>query len=255
MRHNRCGVAPDRKGGAMNVTELQTALKAMGFDPGTIDGAMGRDTIAAIKAFQVSKGLNPLGIVGPKTSAALAEAMARPAATAPAANPLASLAMPWLLEAQRCIGITEDRGPGSNPLIIGWGKRLKISYGNDETPWCGLFVAHCIGSQLTSEPLPINPLGARNWVRLGVACAMPQPGAVMVFWRKSRASGLGHVAFYVGEDANSFHVLGGNQGDTVSVTRMARDRFIAARWPSTAPPPTGRPRLLTPQGALSTNEQ
>jgi len=37
----------------MNVTELQTALQSLGFDPGIIDGALGRDTIAAIKAFQL----------------------------------------------------------------------------------------------------------------------------------------------------------------------------------------------------------
>ncbi|KAB7647565.1 TIGR02594 family protein [Polymorphobacter fuscus] len=243
----------------MNVTELQTALKSLGFDPGTIDGALGRNTVDAIKAFQTSRGIDPIGVVGPKTRAALAEALAaktpKPAAAEPAESPLASLALPWLLEAQRCIGITEDKGPGSNPMLIGWGRRLKISYADDEIPWCGLFVAHCIGSQLPSELLPINPLGARNWARCGVDCAVPQPGAIMVFWRKSKTSGLGHVAFYVGEDDNSFHVLGGNQGDAVNVTRMPRARFLTARWPSTAPRPTGGPRRLRPDGALSENEQ
>ncbi len=233
----------------MNVTQLQTRLQALGFDPGPIDGAMGRRTMAAIIAFQQSRGLVADGIAGPATLAALDDA--RP----PLASPLASLALPWLLEAQRCIGITETTGPANNPLIIGWGARLRINYAADEIPWCGLFVAHCIGSQLPLEPLPINPLGARNWARSGVACAVPQPGAIMVFWRKSMASGLGHVAFYVGEDARSYHVLGGNQGDTVSVTRMARTRFVAARWPISAAPPAGGPRLLQPDGALSRNEQ
>ena len=233
----------------MTVAELQHALKALGFDPGPIDGAIGRRTIAAIIAFQQSRGLVADGIAGTRTQAALATA--RP----PLASPLASLAMPWLLEAQRCLGITETRGAANNPLIIGWGHRLRISYTDDEIPWCGLFVAHCTGSQLPAEPLPVNPLGARNWAGFGIACAIPQPGAIMVFWRKSLASGLGHVAFYIGEDATSFHVLGGNQGDTVSVTRLPRARFVAARWPASAPAPAGTPRQLTPQGALSTNEQ
>jgi uncharacterized protein (TIGR02594 family) len=241
----------------MNVSQLQTALKALGFDPGPIDGAMGRSTIAAIRAFQASKGLDVDGVAGPRPKAALiAAATPRPAPPAtPPETPLTSLSLPWLLEAQRCIGITETQGPASNPLIIGWGHRLRISYANDEIPWCGLFVAHCVGAQLPAEPLPINPLGARNWARLGVPCAVPQPGAILVFWRKSLASGLGHVGFYIGEDASSFHVLGGNQGDKVCVTRMPRDRFLTARWPKTAPPPTGRPRLLRPDGALSENEQ
>lgn len=233
----------------MTVAELQHALKALGFDPGPIDGAIGRRTIAAITAFRQSRGFVTDGIAGARTQAALATARS------PLASPLASLAMPWLLEAQRCLGITETRGAANNPLIIGWGRRLRISYTDDEIPWCGLFVAHCTGSQLPAEPLPVNPLGARNWARFGIACAIPQPGAIMVFWRKSLASGLGHVAFYIGEDATSFHVLGGNQGDTVSATRPPRARFVTARWPATAPPPTGSPRQLTLQSALSTNEQ
>ena len=237
----------------MNVSELQRALKAKGFDPGAVDGAMGRRTIAAITAFQAANGLAADGIAGPMTLAALGEPQLDNGAAAP--DPLQSLAMPWFLEAQRSVGVKEDTGPGSNPLIIGWGKRLRIAYNNDEIPWCGLFVAHCVGSQLPGEALPVNPLGARNWAKMGVTCAVPQPGAVMVFWRKSPASGLGHVAFYVGEDASAYHVLGGNQSDAVTVTRMARDRFVAARWPVTAPAPTGGPRRLTPSGALSVNEQ
>ena len=233
----------------MNVTTLQTRLRVLGFDPGAIDGAMGRRTIAAIIAFQQSRGLAADGIAGPITRAALEGA--RP----PLASPLASLALPWLLEAQRCIGITEAVGPANNPLIIGWGAQLRIDYRTDEIPWCGLFVAHCIGSQLPVEPLPVAPLGARNWARMGVACAVPQPGAVMVFWRKSMVSGLGHVGFYVGEDARSYHVLGGNQANKVGVTRMARSRVLAARWPVSAAPPAGGPRLLQPDGALSENEQ
>jgi len=78
---------------------------------------------------------------------------------------------------------------------MGWGKRLKISYADDEVPWCGLFVAHCIGSQLPAERLPINPLGARNWGRLGVECKVPQPGAVMRILAKSNDQQLRSCRF------------------------------------------------------------
>ncbi len=236
----------------MTVSELQRALAARGFDPGPIDGALGRRTATAIAAFQAANGVSATGIADPATEALLAPAGGAGLA---AADPLQALALPWFVEAQRCLGIKEDTGPGSNPLIIGWGKALRIAYSDDETPWCGLFVAHCIGSQLTAEPLPANPLGARNWGRFGVACPVPQPGAVMVFWRESTASGKGHVAFYVGEDDSAFHVLGGNQSNAVSVTRMPRARFLGARWPVKAPPPAGAPRRLRPDGRLSDNEQ
>ena len=233
----------------MTVTQLQSRLASLGFDPGPIDGAMGRRTRTAIIAFQQSRQLVADGIAGPMTLAALA------GAPPPLASPLASLALPWLLEAQRCIGITEATGPANNPLIIGWGARLRIDYAYDEIPWCGLFVAHCIGSQLPTEPLPVNPLGARNWGRMGVACAVPQPGAVMVFWRKSMASGQGHVGFYIGEDRAAYHILGGNQGNKVGVMRMARTRFLGARWPISVAPAAGGPRRLQPDGALSNDEQ
>lgn len=51
--------------------EIQTALKNAGFDPGTIDGKMGPKTRQAVKEFQKTKGLNPDGVVGPKTWAEL----------------------------------------------------------------------------------------------------------------------------------------------------------------------------------------
>jgi len=56
----------------MTTLELQKALKARGFDPGDIDGAMGRNTIAAIRAFQAANGLDVDGVAGPDTLAKLA---------------------------------------------------------------------------------------------------------------------------------------------------------------------------------------
>lgn len=72
----------------------------------------------------------------------------------------------------------------------------------------------------------------------------------MVFDR----AGGGHVAFYVGEDATHYHVLGGNQSDSVNVMRIAKDRCIARRWPRGVAV-TGRPVWLDAKGApVSTNE-
>jgi uncharacterized protein (TIGR02594 family) len=136
---------------------------------------------------------------------------------------------------------------------MGGGVEL-TSYNDDDIPWCGLFVAHCIGSQLPEEKLPTNPLGARNWAKLGDA-ASPQLGAVMVFWRQSRNGGLGHVGFYWAEDDNAYHILGGNQSNAVTIARLAKDRLLEARWPDTAPRPTGITRRASKNGqVLSQNE-
>jgi N-acetylmuramoyl-L-alanine amidase len=53
------------------VKAIQRALKALGLSPGPIDGVYGPQTVAAVRAFQVDKGLVPDGEVGPKTARAL----------------------------------------------------------------------------------------------------------------------------------------------------------------------------------------
>jgi hypothetical protein len=53
------------------VRDIQARLRDLGFDPGPIDGIRGPKTIAAVKAFQLSRGLAVDGIVGPMTRSAL----------------------------------------------------------------------------------------------------------------------------------------------------------------------------------------
>lgn len=53
------------------VKVLQYLLIDAGFDCGKVDGIIGKDTIAAVKAFQTAHGLTADGIVGAKTWAAL----------------------------------------------------------------------------------------------------------------------------------------------------------------------------------------
>jgi putative chitinase len=54
-----------------DVTALQNQLKAKGFSPGVIDGNFGPGTEAALLAFQKSEGIEPDGVVGLQTAAAL----------------------------------------------------------------------------------------------------------------------------------------------------------------------------------------
>ena len=65
-----------RKGSrGASVRECQTLLEQAGYSVGTygIDGDFGKDTLAAVKAFQQDHGLKVDGIVGPQTWAALTE--------------------------------------------------------------------------------------------------------------------------------------------------------------------------------------
>ena len=58
------------------VEELQRALARAGYDPGPADGTYGRQTEAAVVAFQQDNGLSVDGRVGPETAAALSSAAA-----------------------------------------------------------------------------------------------------------------------------------------------------------------------------------
>jgi peptidoglycan hydrolase-like protein with peptidoglycan-binding domain len=55
----------------VSATELQRALLRAGFDPGPVDGKLGKKTKAAVKAFQRKQGLTADGVVGEKTWSAL----------------------------------------------------------------------------------------------------------------------------------------------------------------------------------------
>ena len=53
------------------VLALQAKLKALGFDPGAVDGLFGSNTQTAVKGFQTAKALQADGIAGPLTLAAI----------------------------------------------------------------------------------------------------------------------------------------------------------------------------------------
>ncbi|PHY14306.1 TIGR02594 family protein [Caulobacter sp. B11] len=234
----------------MTVFEIQKALASKGFDPGNIDGVWGRRTAQAVRSFQAVRGLQVDGVVGPVTAAALNLPPA--AAKADTAD---DAALVWFQEARRLKGLREGPGDADNPDLMRMAQDLKLDYRSDDIPWCGLFAAHCIGATLTTEPLPANPLSARGWRRFGGPCT-PRPGAVMVFWRGRRDGWQGHVAFYVGEDDQGFfHVLGGNQSDAVTVTRINRTRLLEARWPATVALSAAGPRLVKADGQVSAGEQ
>lgn len=157
----------------------------------------------------------------------------------------------WLLKLKSKLGEREIPGPKHNSWIAsGWAKLGAAWFNSDETPWCGFAVAWAFNE--VHVALPKNWPQARAWATWGVGRPMSQcgPGTVLVFARE----GGGHVGFYVAEDAVCFHVLGGNQGNAVSIARIAKQRCIAARWPAGIPF-TGKPVIVTADGVpVSTNE-
>ena len=156
-----------------------------------------------------------------------------------------------LLKAIELFGTAETVGSKHNPVIMGWAKELGLDkvYVNDEIPWCGLFAGIII--HRAGRPVVASPLWALSWNKFGVGVTEPMLGDIVTFKR----DGGGHVGVYVGEDATAYHVLGGNQGNQVSVTRIAKSRLAGARRPEyNSKPANVRKVMLASNGVLSTNE-
>lgn len=150
----------------------------------------------------------------------------------------------WMDVAYSYEGIKEIPGSKHNDKIIDMfalvgHKEIR----NDETSWCAAFVGACLEkSGYTST----KSLLARSYLNWGKEVSSPQFGDVAVFWRGSKKSWQGHVAFYVKEDAKYVWVLGGNQRNAVNVTKMPKSQLLGYRRPSTM----GDSRTVT--GAVGT---
>lgn len=134
------------------------------------------------------------------------------------------------------LGTAEIPGAKSNPEILRWAKELGLDkvYKNDDTAWCGLFV--CYVMKQAGRQVILNTKDAYDYLRalkyqganlIEAPRANAAFGDLLIFQRPEG----GHVGFYVGEDANNYHVLGGNQGNKVSVVKISKQRLVAVRRP------------------------
>lgn len=133
---------------------------------------------------------------------------------------------PWLTIGRKYIGVRETAGKDTTPTIAKWLLNLKAWWRDDETPWCGVFVAECMKE--ANMPVPPAWYRAKAWLEWGAPIFEPIVGCVVVF---SRVGG-GHVGFVVGRAKDGrLMVLGGNQGNQVGVAPFAPDRIVGFRWP------------------------
>lgn len=165
--------------------------------------------------------------------------------------------LPWVAEARKHIGLAEIPGKKHNPIIINMLAALKAWWRDDETPWCGTFVAHCL--RRAGRPIPLHWYRARAYAEgYGTRLKKPAYGCLAVFVRQ----GGGHVGFVVGITKDGYLlVLGGNQGNRVSIAKFSADRVLAYIWPHKAQgkpalPDEGRYQLpvLSNNGGISRNE-
>lgn len=158
-----------------------------------------------------------------------------------------------IVQAMKLYGTKESAGDATdNPLILEWAKELGLKdYTHDSIAWCGLFAAIVV-KRAGFNPVG-QPLWAKGWQVFGISQQTAMLGDILVF---TREGGGGHVGFYVGEDHDCYHVLGGNQGDMVKVSRILKTRCLAIRrcaW-KISQPTNVRVIVLSATGEVSKNE-
>ncbi|WP_322470304.1 TIGR02594 family protein [Hydrogenophaga sp. SNF1] len=138
----------------------------------------------------------------------------------------------WLAEARRYLGVREIPGVNHHPLILAMWKAIKRGgIRDDETPWCAAFVGFCLENVgIVSSRFE----SARSYLEWGRPLDKPVPGCITVLGR----TGGGHVAFGAGVDRHGdLLLLGGNQGNSVSIAAFPRSRVLGYRWPLAVPLP------------------
>jgi len=107
---------------------------------------------------------------------------------------------------------------------------------NDEVPWCSAFVNYiCWLLRLPRS----KDLRARSWLEVGTPVTLEQatPGFDIVVLKRGSPpqpgpdviDAPGHVGFFAGFDGALIEVLGGNQANTVKVSRYDPQNLLSIR--------------------------
>ena len=138
--------------------------------------------------------------------------------------------------AQRFMGIEETGGTASNPHVLAM-LRLDAEWPEgDHVPWCSAFMNYI--AWLLRLPRS-KSLRARSGLLVGrpVGLDEAQAGFDVVILQRGEGDqpgpdvidAPGHVGLYAGTEGDKVLLLGGNQGDTVSVARYDADRVLGVR--------------------------
>lgn len=140
---------------------------------------------------------------------------------------------------KNCLGLTEIPGTGEHPAIRWAFDICGLPTAHDDTEaWCGAWQA--LTSQLAGLPIPQNPARARSWLTKGADIQLTQAliGDTVILQRgdgpqpgPSVLDAQGHVGRYagVGDGMSQVKVLGGNQGNKVSIETFPVSRILGIR--------------------------
>jgi uncharacterized protein (TIGR02594 family) len=146
---------------------------------------------------------------------------------------------PWMEYALREYGIRGISSRGRTVNVAAYLKATGVGRSSDETAWCSAFVNWCM---LMAGFPGSGQANARSWLNWGgVSLDFPVYGSVIVLWRENRNGPLGHVGLFVKMQGDNLLLLGGNQGNAVSIRPYSKERVIGIRWLQGFPIPEGVP--------------
>lgn len=202
-----------------DVVRLQTLLARAGFSPGTIDGAFGPKTKAAVMAFQRARGLIVDGIVGPQTWGALEAGGGT--GTGPSSGTRAKIIAEanWGLANAAAIHY-EQRRP-----IDGLNQRHKLPLYTD----CSGFVTLCYKWAGASDPNGLNYSGAGYTGTLlrymsHISQSQVQPGDLVLWARNGDGE---HVALVLQPGSDPLLVSHGQESGPYTVRFSDSNRYHA----------------------------
>lgn len=130
--------------------------------------------------------------------------------------------------ATRYVGIKEVKGISDNPLVMAMLKLDNDWPDHDEVPWCSAFanwVAWNLGLSRSGS------LSAKSWVNVGEYVSKHEavPGLDIVVLNRGKDPRMGHVGFFHSYKPGSIGIVGGNQGDSVSLAYFGIDTVASVR--------------------------
>jgi len=147
------------------------------------------------------------------------------------------------------LGTKEVAGADNNPLIM----EMYASVGadwveHDSVAWCAAFVGHCLeraGIRSTRK------LTARSYLTFGepVDLKDAREGDIVVF-KRGNSGWKGHVAFFVADAGSKIAVLGGNQGDAVTIAKYPKSTLLGVRRFTSAARAAPAPSIMAVQRKL-----
>ena len=186
--------------------------EGMGFNPQGLEAAYGRR--AAMKVIQ-----DTVNMLTPEQQRETAPEFTVETLTGQTSTDL-------IRTAEGALGLNEDKQKG---LVTQYLSEGGVNIDPSQTAWCAAFV----NATLSKTGLDgTGALNARSFLDWGEEITTPQLGDVVVLSRGTDPA-LGHVGFFKGFDAQgNILILGGNQGDEVSVKSYNADRLLGYRRPA-----------------------